>query len=254
MKRIYLFLIAAAFVACEERNTPTPGGSGQGGIVTPEPTTPTEPVTPPKPEEPVIAYADFTYTIEKPLTVIITPKHTGRYVVYNWGDDNKSKKYSVSEKVTYRYSQIGEYTIRADVYGDNGSTDNYSLSIILTTPKVYIDGIRYLSIEEDGEYYKATLKDDDFFTTTWFTTNYTPVLNNSRLPYEYVFKNPVLMDGLDQDSYYTLYVYHSKNTSSSSIQCLKQDIYTYKFKLYQDAIQVLNSTGKTNVQLMMHYE
>lgn len=238
---ILLAIAAFAIVACKEQNAPTPGETEGGGGYTP-----TEPIT---------AHADFSYSIQQPLTIIIDGKNKGRSVSYDFGDGSDPEKHGVTDKVTHRYAQAGTYKIRADVSGDNNTTDSYTTSVTLSTPKVYIDGIRYLSVDEDGEYYKAKLTDDDFFTTTWFITEYTPILNNSRLPHDYIFKNPVLMNGLDDDDYYTLYIYHStKGGSDSGTQCLKQDISKSRFLSYPENIRVSNNSGNTEVQLLMHYE
>lgn len=236
---ILLAIAAFAIVACKEQNAPTPGGTGGGGY------TPTEPIT---------AHADFSYSIQQPLTIIIDGKNKGRSVSYDFGDGSDPEKHGVIDKVAHRYTQAGTYKIRADVSGDNSTTDSYTTSVTLSTPKVYIDGIRYLSVDEDGEYYKAKLEKDNFWGTDVFTTGYTAILNNSRLPYGLQFKDPVLMSSIDDDGY-LLYIYHStKGGSDSGTQCLKQSISKNKFLSYPEYIQVSNNSGNTKVQLIMHYE
>lgn len=238
---ILLAIAAFAITACQEPNAPTPGGTGGGGY------------TPP---EPITAYADFSYSIQQPLTVIIDGKSKGRSVSYDFGDGSDPEKHGVTDKVTHKYAKEGTYKIRADVSGDKSTTDSYTMSVTLSAPKVYIDGIRYLSIDEDGEYYRAKMTDDDFWTTpdVIINTGYTPILNNSRLPYEYTFKTPVLMNHLSEDEFYTLYIYHStKGGSDIGTQCLKQDISRIVIKLYLKTIEVSNNSG-TRVQLLMHYE
>lgn len=240
MKRILLFAtVAVLFAACKEQNTPTPGGWSGGS-------TPTETIT---------AYADFAYTTQQPLTVVINGKSKGRSVSYDFGDGGIPEKHGVTDKVAHRYAQAGTYKIRADVSGDNNTSDSYTISVTLSAPKVYIDGIKYLSVDEDGEYYKAILEEEEVFTnTTVLNTNYTPILNNSRLPYEYILANPKLMGSFDDDGY-ILYIYHStKGGSDGGTQCLKQNISKNKFLSYPEYIQVSNNSGHTKVQLTMHYE
>lgn len=240
MKRIlfFLFAIAALFLSCTEKNAPTPGGSGSGGY------TPTY----------VTAKAEFSCSVEQPLTVVIVGKNEGRSVTYDFGD-GKSESHGLTETIRHKYASAGTYKIRADVKGDQSTSDSYSLSISIPSPKIYITGIRYLSVDEDGEYYKATLKDDDFWTKTWFTTNYTPILNNSRLPYEYIFKEPIYMNDLADDDYYTLYVYHStKGGNDSGTQCLQQSILTSRITACSQSIKVENNSGNTIVELMMDYK
>lgn len=231
---ILLAIAAFAIVACQEPNAPTPGTGGGGA-------------------EPITAYADFSYSTQQPLTVIIDGKSKGRSVSYDFGDGSNPEKHGVTDKVTHRYAKAGTYKIRADVSGDKSTTDSYTMSVTLSTPKVYIDGIRYLSIDEDGEYYKAKLEKDNLWGTYVFTTGYTDILNNSRLPYGLQFKDPVLMSGIDDD--YLLYIYHStKGGSDSGTQCLKQSISKNKFLSYPEYIRVSNNSGHTIVELVMHYE
>lgn len=196
------------------------------------------------------ARVDFSYKVVQPLSVTITDKSVGDYVLYDFGDGT-SKQYNIGTTFNHRYTSPGVYKIKGKATG-NGS-DDYTVSVTINKPDVYIIGIKYNKVDEDGEYYRAVLKDDDFFTTKWINTEYTSVLNNSRLPYSFIFKNPVIMDGLSDDEYYTLYVYHSTSVSKDGTQCLKQDILTRQFLEYPSSIVVNNNSGNTQVELLMEY-
>ena len=234
MKHIYyLFAIAFALASCERNDPYTP------------------PVSPS--DDPIIAQANFKISVKQPLTVIVNDNSRGKKLTYDFGD-GKSERCQIGTTITHRYDKIGTYKIRATVTGDKNTSDNYALSVNISAPKVYITGLRYIKIPEDGEYYYATLKDDDFFTTTWFNTTYTTVLNNSRLPYDFIFKEPVYMDGLDQDNYYTLYVYHNTKTSGNGTQCLKQNINTSAIKTYPESIRLNSDNKQTIIDLLFSYK
>lgn len=254
MKKAQILLMALAailFIACEQPQEvvkpityPTTGGtSGQGGSgdnggSTIETT----------------AHVEFSCQTKAPYTVVITDKSTGYSVKYELGD-GKSKICKPGETIEYRYASAGTYKIKGTASGSSSSKDDYTVSVTISKPKIYIAGVKYNKVDIDGEYYKAVLKDDDFFTTTWLKTTYTPeVLNNSRLPYEFKLQNPKLMDGLADDSYYILYIYHATDKSKDGTQCLKQNISTSKFNECPETIVVNNDSKNTQVELMMSYK
>lgn len=254
MKKAQILLMALAailFIACEKPQEvvkpityPTTGGtSGQGGSEDNGGST-TE----------TTAHVEFSYETKAPYGVVIKDKSAGYSVKYEFGD-GKSKTCAPGETIEYRYAGAGTYKIKGTASGSSSSKDDYTVSVTISKPKIYIAGVRYHKIDVDGEHYKAVLKDDDFFTTTWLKTDYTKdVLNNSRLPHDFTLYNPVLMDGLADDSYYTLYIYHAADKSKDGTQCLKQTIYTTKFEECLETIRVKNNSGNTEVELLMQYK
>ena len=162
MKRLcYLMLIAFTLFACEEQNTPSPGGNGGnsgGGGTTP----PAQDYTP---------VAKFVYTVQQPLMVKFEDKSECEKVTYDFGDGHIETYTKLYPVFTHTYSAKGTYTVIARAFNKKNEYTEAQASIEIPEPKVYVVGIQYLAVGKDGKYYKAKLNDDDFFTTTWFTTN-----------------------------------------------------------------------------------
>lgn len=231
-------LVAGLFFISCEQNTPTPIIIPDGGN------------TPPKE---TVAY--FEYSMIGFYSLNIKDKSTGKEVIYDFGDGT-IEKYNLPYNylIYHGYTKLGTFTISAQVTGYDGTIKTYSQSVTIRDPKIYISGIKYISVDNDLEYYKAKLVDDDFFTTTWFTTNYTPILSKSSLPYTYTFNKAIEMNGLSEDDYYTLYIYHNTKNSGDGTQCLKQNISTPVFNAQLPYIEVKNNSGNTVVQLLMEYK
>ena len=237
--KIFLMaLIAVVFIACEQSNEVNKPIS-----VDQDKTTTT-----------IKAHVDFSYETKAPYSVIITDKSSGKLIWYQWGDGSQYNTCNPGGTLTHKYKGAGTYKIKCTATGTDGSKDDYTVSVTISDPKIYIAGIKYNKVEVDGEYYKAVLKDDDFFTTTWINTGYTKVLNNSRLPYSYIFTDPVYMSGLSDDKYYTLYIYRNTKQSGNGTQCLETPISTTVFQKCPETIAVRNSSGKTQVELLMEYK
>lgn len=187
--------------------------------------------------------------------VDITDGSTGVRAVYDFGDGSATKEITLPYDylIFHSYTKNGTYTIKCTAYGSNGTSATYSQQITVRDPKVYITGIEYVNVDQLGKYYRAVLKDDDFFTTTWFKTDYTgmPI---TTVPYTFVFSNPIYMNGLQDDDYYTLYVYYSNNGSGDGTQCLKQNIVTQLFTATLPYIEIKNNSGNTIVHLLMDYK
>ena len=242
--RFFLLAIAAAMIAaCSEQNTPTfpsGGGGNSGGGTTPSAQT--------------TAY--FEYSMVGFSGVNITDKSTGKEAVYDFGDGEKKKiSLPYNYLIFHSYEKVGTYTISVQATGSDGAIKTYSKQVVIKDPVTYITGIKYISVEKEYDYYKAKLVDDDIFTTTWFTTNYTSVmLYPSVLPFTYTFNKPIEMNGLADDDYYTLYIYHNSKASGNGTQCLKQNIYSQLFSSLIPYIEVKNNTGNTVVQLLLEYK
>lgn len=210
--------------------------------------------TPPDPVETVSAYFEYSQ-FDDFHGVNITDGSTGVRAVYDFGDGTATKEITLpyDYPIFHSYTKNGTYTIKCTAYGSNGTSATYSQQITVRDPKVYITGIEYVSVDQLGKYYRAVLKDDDFFTTTWFKTDYTgmPI---TTVPYTFVFSNPIYMNGLQDDDYYILYVYYSNNGSGDGTQCLKQNIVTQLFTTTLPYIEIKNNSGNTIVRLLMDYK
>ena len=243
MKKIILFLAAVAFLcACHERNTPSyypNGSSGNSNEETPKETS-----------------ANFEYYFTSYNVLRIKDKSVGKEVIYDYGD-GKSDTISLPYEylLLHIYEKEGTYTITATVTGKDGVIKTHSEKVVIRKPDTYITGVKYISVDVPGEYYKAKLVDDDFFTTTWFNTSYTSIpLSPTSLPFTYYFTNPVKMDGLKDDEYYTLYIYHNSKNSGNGTQCLKQEILSAVLDIELPFIERSNNSGNTVVRILLEYK
>ncbi len=194
--------------------------------------------------------ASFTFKTEAPLKVVLTNTSTNA-TSYEWdfGDGTTSTE----KNPTHRYESIGSYIITLVAKNPSGS-QQYRTTVNIPKPKVYVTGIQYLKVGQEGKYYRCVCKDDDFFTNTWWSTNYTPMLTASKLPYTYPFSSPIEMTGLDGDEYYTVYVYWNDKTSGDGTQILKQKMYTMAINLYEDYYYLASDANTTQIRILMSYK
>ena len=233
---ISLLFIALSVVlnACSERYVPNnPYGSGNGGVSL------------------VAPVAQFSYQIQQPLSVAFTNSSSNNPSKTTWdfGDGSTSSEYSPIHK----YAEAGSYLVTLTVYNSAG-TSNIRKNITINTPKVYVSGVKYIRVGKENNYYRALCKDDDFFTTTWWKTTYTPLLDNKSLPYSFNFSSPILMDGLEDDEYYTVYIYWNTKTNGDGTQILKQKIYTSSIYKYPSEIILTSDNKDTQVAVMFSYK
>ena len=194
--------------------------------------------------------ASFTFKTEAPLKVVLTNTSTNA-TSYEWdfGDGTTSTE----KNPTHRYESIGSYIITLVAKNPSGS-QQYRVTVNIPKPKVYVTGIQYVKVGQEGMYYRSVCKDDDFLTNTWWSTNYTPMLKASNLPYTYTFSSPIEMTGLDGDEYYTVYVYWNDKTSGDGTQILKQKMYTMAINLYEDYYYIANDPNTTQIRILMSYK
>lgn len=237
MKNVYLILmiIATILCGCTERNTPTnPGGNGNGGSTK--------------------VSVDFSYRLVAPFCYQFTNKSQGADS-YKWdfGDGAFS---TADNDATHQYQAAGTYIVTLTGTKGNEKTDCRK-QIVVKKPSIYIAGYTLYKIPYENKYYKVVCKDDDLFTTNWgFTTIYTPLLDQTDLPYVKYFSSPQLMDKLDGDNYYTFYVYHTTNTGSTGgdTQCLKQTLTKEAIYTYRDEHILRSNNGETVLGILFHYE
>lgn len=194
--------------------------------------------------------ASFTFKTEAPLKVVLTNTSTNA-TSYEW--DFGDGKTSTEKNPTHRYSAVGSYIITLVAKNPSGS-QQYRQTVQITAPKVFVRGLRYESVGKKGKYYKSVCKDDDLFSGTWWNTNYTPMLTDNNLPYEYIFSSPIEMTGLSGDNYYTVYVYWNNTSSGDGTQILKQKLYTESIKLYLDELVLQNDNWDTTVSILFEYK
>ena len=126
-------------------------------------------------------------------------------------------------------------------------------TIKLTAPKVFVKGIEYESLGKENKYYRCVCKDNEFWNSDqWWTTSYTPLLNESKLPYQYIFASPVEITDLNDDKY--VYVYWNNSTSGDGTQILKQKMYSSDIKDYPESIWLMNDNFDTSIYVLFEYE
>ena len=241
MRRFFCLLTTIAILAsCTEHNTPSDGGGSGGGGTTPPKQQDYEPK------------AFFEYTLQQPLSVLFTDKSEAEKVKYTFGD-GETKTVSDYTQFTHKYSSPGTYEVTARAYNKGGEWADRTQRITIPTPDVYMIGVQYVEAPTDY-YYKATCKDDDWITTTWWHTDYTPLLTSDILPYTYTFKAPVLMDGLADDDYYEIFIYQNTKQSGNGTQILRQTILTKTIQKYPEYIELVNNPGTVKIRVLFKYE
>lgn len=196
---------------------------------------------------------DFKYEITQPFTVSFTNLSSG-VNSYKWdfGDGETSDK----KNVTHVYASAGSYTITLTGVA-NGVKYDCRKKVAIKNPSIYIAGYKLYKIPYENRYYKVVCKDDDWFTTNWgFTTAYTPLLDNSDMPYIKYFQSPQKMTNLDGDNYYTFYVYYTKNNSNTNgdTQCLNEKLTKTAIYQYKDEHILTSDNGKTKIGILMKCE
>ena len=169
----FLFLFACAILcACDHTEPVTP--SGGGGSTT--------------------ANVDFVYQMSGLFTYKFTNTSTG-CSSYKW--DFGDGESSTTKNATHKYASEGAYTVTLTGTA-NGNKYRCSKKISVKKPSIYVAGYKLYRIPYQNKYYKLIMYDDDWFGTDWgFQTVYTPLLDNSDLPYVKEFNNPNIMDKLD---------------------------------------------------------
>lgn len=243
-KFLLLTLVVIAVMGCKDTNPPTQGTNPRPGDSTSQGgngggTSQTVSV-------------DFTYQVTGPFMYSFTNTSTGADS-YKW--DFGDGTWSNDKNAIHQYASEGTYTIT--LTGTAGSQKyDCRKKITVKKPSIYIAGYKLYKIPYENKYYKVVCKDDDWFSTEWgFTTTYTPLLDNSDMPYTKKFNSPLLMDKLDGDNYYTFYVYHTTNTNSTSgdTQCLKQQLQKTEILKYKAEHILTSDNGQTKLGILMEY-
>lgn len=197
-KMLFFVLTAIVIMACSpiEPDRPHTGGGSSNG------TTKQPPV------------ANFSYTIEHPLTVVLR-NNSQNATSYKWdfGDGNTSTE----KNPKHKYKTKGVYRIKLIVYG-NGTSDQEEINVTIIEPtKIYFKGVRYEKLAVNNEYIKFKLTDDDpLFTDTWCNSVY-ELISTANLPYNFTLKNPIILDDSTVD-WYKLTLYWSKKNSGNGTE------------------------------------
>ncbi len=241
--KLLLVTLMSVLNSCGEKNTPDYPSHGNNR----NPDDNSEPA-----ESTIeVPVAQFIYQIQQPLAVAFTNKSTNNptNTMWDFGDGVTSSELSPKHK----YASTGSYIVTLTVSNSAG-TSSVRETIKITTPLVYVTGVKYIKVGKENMYYRTVCKDDDFFTTTWWNTTYTSILNSSTIPYSFPFSSSVLMNGLNDDEYYTIYVYWNNKTNGDGTQILKQKMNTYDIKKYPSEIILTSNNADTQVAVMFSYK
>lgn len=239
MKKLIFFLcLIFAFVACKEQNSPTPGGNGnQGGN---------------DEEEPIVS---FSYdVVEKPFEVQFTNTSTG---LSNFHWDFGDQATADIKSPRHIYENLGEYTVTLSGYTQNGRTYTYRNKIVLEKPNIHISGYMLFGVPYYNQYYCIAVLNEETSGSGWgFESAYTPKLTSANIPYSYNFVSDIVMDETDKDTYYYVYVFHSKNTSPNDdpIQCMKQKLTVEDIHKYRGQYLFVSNNSETMMYLYMKYD
>lgn len=204
-----------------------------------------------KPDQSVLI--DFDYVRVSPYMVEFTNYSHG-CDSYRWdfGDGSWSTDYDA----TYVYSSTGTYTVT--LTGTcQGIKHSLQQRVQITKPNVYFAGYTLYAIPYENRYYKLVFKDDNLLPSSWdFKTVYTPLLDNTDIPYYKTWATPKLLVDLSSHSYYTVYVYRTTNASNedNDVQCMKQQLKVSDILKYQPEYVLHSSTDGTIVGIQMAYD
>ena len=200
-----------------------------------------------------VVVLDFDVTRLSPLMFRFDNLSSG-FDDYKWdfGDGSFSL---APDYALYEFEAVGDYTVTLIGYID-GVRYERSKSVSVSKPIVCFAGFTLYSIPYENRYYRLSFKDDDLFPSAWdFYTNYTSMIDNTDLPYTYMFGTPVPTKNIENRSYYTIQVLRNTNTSTTSneVSCLKQQLKVKEILTYKPEYILQTETGNTIVGIHMEY-
>lgn len=227
MKKLILILIAALFmVGCKnnDRNEPDYGN------------------------------VSFSYKRTGPLTYEFTNESslTGTYK-WDFGDGT----YATTENATHTYASAGKSYIVTLTITHNKQKYDSRANITITKPIIYFAGYTLYSIPSENKYYKLSFKDGALLPSDWdFYTIYTPLLDNTDIPYSITWIHPQPLENPEKYSAYKIQLIYTNNTSGTSgdktcftISMAVSDIMKYKEELIYES-----SDKKSKVGIKIGYD
>lgn len=164
--------------------------------------------------------------------------------------------WSYDEHAMHQYEQPGTYMVTLTGTAQ-GQKYTHRETLIVPEPICYIKGYVLYRIPYENRYYKVVFKDDYLLPSAWdFQTVYTPMLDNSYLPYTRIWVTPKQMEDLDEHTYYTVQVMRNTSTADASadVSCMKQQLKVKDIKAYQREYILQTETGTTAIGVLMEYK
>lgn len=172
---------------------------------------------------------------------------------YKWDFGDGMWAYGVN--ATHEYAEPGTYIVTLTAIA-NGEKYDKRVKINVTEPLVYFAGYTLYSIPYEDRYYKVVFKDDNLFPSSWdFQTVYTPILDNTDIPYTTMWKQPQVLEDIDSHTYYTIQVVRTTNASNDNndVSCTKQKLTVKDIKRYLPEYILKTETGSTTIGIHMEY-
>lgn len=241
-KSILFALLALSFIACNQNEPYQPttdprdgGGSSGGGTGGGTQTQ---------------VYIDFGYARNSPVIVSFTNRSTG-CDSYKW--DFGDGTWANGKDATHAYEKLGTYTVT--LTGTKGSQKyDKTATIKLTEPTIYFAGYTLYSIPYENKYYRLVVKDDALLPSSWdWNTVYTPLLDNSDMPYTKIFNNPVAIDKPYNHDYWTIKLERNNSASGSGTSCMTAKLKLSELKQYQEEYIFRSESGNTAIGVIMAY-
>lgn len=218
MKKVLLFIVAALLMACHDD----------------------------------VVLVDFDCERVSPLMYSFTNNSLG-CDEYKW--DFGDGMWSYGLNATHEYEEPGTYIVTLTAIADGEKYDK-RVKINVTEPLIYFAGYTLYSIPYEDRYYKVVFKDDNLFPSSWdFQTIYTPILDNTDIPYTTMWKQPQVLEDIDSHSYYTIQVIRTTNASNDNndVSCTKQKLTVKDIKKYIPEYILKTETGSTTIGIHMEY-
>ena len=226
MKHKTLLAIAAVILcSCADKNVPTPA-----------------------------TVIGFEYERTTPLMVQFTNTSSG-FESYKW--DFGDGMWAYGTNAMHTYEATGEYPVILTGTMADGSKYDHRIVVKITTPDIYIIGYTLYAIPYDNRYYRLVFKDDALLPSSWdWKTTYTPLLDETDIPYTYPLQNPKIIENPNSHSYWKVQVMRNvvANSSSGDVTCLTGKITKAQLLEYRPEYILQTETGNTIVGIHIGYE
>ena len=195
---------------------------------------------------------DFDVERISPLMVRFTNTSVG-CDSYKWDFGNGTWAYGRDALCTYE--STGTYTVTLTATADGTKYDRRR-SLEITKPDVYFAGFTIYKIPYENKYYRLVFKDDALLPSDWdWYTIYTPLLDDTDLPYTYYLQNPQLVENPDSHDYWTITLVRNTTTSGADdTNCLKAKLTRKDLQQYQPEYIFRSESGTTAFSVLMGYD
>lgn len=200
------------------------------------------------------AVIGFEYERISPLMVQFTNTSSG-FESYKW--DFGDGTWSYGKDATKTYETIGTYPVTLTATAADGSKYDHRVTVEITQPDIYIIGYILYAIPYDNRYYRLVFKDDAILPSSWdWVTAYTPLLDETDIPYPHYLQNPVMILNPNSHSYWKVQVMRNvvANSNSGDVTCLTGKITKAQLLEYRPEYTLQTESGNCAVGIYMGYD